>query len=1120
MKNNVLVTPIVAELKARFLLEEAGLLFEASAGLQTFSESIEELQHENQPFMKSNIHLRSSDVESEGRLKWLKQRTLEEVNEIYRNCLKIFPHSCFLHLVVGQFYLLQLGNKAQCLALHSKARSLNPHLDDEFLIYRRREQYNEKISGHGDLIDYIDGHFLIDIMNDKKNGHNVLQRADELEEVHLKDTDGEEDTFSLAVLDTSGTITISGNEDSIGKIVDCNLQATKILGWKKQELTGQNITKIIPSPYAESHDKYIKRYLDTGLAKVIDSQRRVPMLSKSGFISIVNLCIKQSTSENGDINFIGAFRNTCRLNIDTDGIESFLILDYDYNILHLSEDFSRTFRINPSHRNNEIRNITDFIKDFKSKSNEYISKNGSITSVMCDGVLNMISITGEPMEVGGKIYYLLQVLRKIGILPVKTEISRRFSVNSGQCPVLSPKQSISNFTNSFPYRTSDNNFATIPPDDPSADEEGAQIQRFNSFAGSEMSRCSSSSAGSSSQSAASLKRLINLKQKQSNSRLNWLTNGFILSILILCGLAINIHLTYQQEFGKYFTQLEHLDVLGDLSHQSISIAHFFRTIQLQNSSNIDYLNATDTLMAIIDDILLQWKSIATESANALNLNLQPIEINNITYTLLDGINRFISAAKENVLHGRLTQTDANNLTDLGSQIWNTILLVRKNARYEYDTLMKNSFILEFGRACIGPICCFLIFLLWIRPIYVIIEMSRENFFDLFLEIPKEVIKGIYQEHYQRVLGEENSDDEDNMDIGILTLNNVVEKIWRTDDRHGAAKIALVILTLGVAFFFIGAGLVYQHNTNCQSYATGKFYADRRRIVIRVATFALRENVLGSGMISGYSGDVVPFKETVESLVEQIKTIEFGLFYGNDSIGIPKNYALISNPSPEAYKFSLENACFNESGVAFTQMVNYLNEVPINTKECNEFADGVMQRGLHEAVNWFVDKVATVQSYIISTPRSDRMRDAERILEMWNDLLKVDLVFFVRPLIMASDLYSVADWYLSFTNIHLACTIIFVSTLVLLYFFSIRIIAKSISEENQRTTMMLFMIPPELLPELKSVMIWAGIPEQANNGGDTREMTLSNDKEKVRFAQSLRHVISGNPEDDQEKLPEL
>jgi two-component system, LuxR family, sensor kinase FixL len=63
--------------------------------------------------------------------------------------------------------------------------------------------------------------------------------------------------------------------DTNGIIQSFSSAAERLFGYKAAAVIGQNIKVLMPSPYRESHDGYIKRYLDTGERRIIGIGRVV-----------------------------------------------------------------------------------------------------------------------------------------------------------------------------------------------------------------------------------------------------------------------------------------------------------------------------------------------------------------------------------------------------------------------------------------------------------------------------------------------------------------------------------------------------------------------------------------------------------------------------------------------------------------------------------------------------------------------------------------------------------------------------------------------------------------------------------------------------------------------------
>ncbi|MCI2283879.1 ATP-binding protein [Colwellia sp. MSW7] len=83
-----------------------------------------------------------------------------------------------------------------------------------------------------------------------------------------------------AIMETAvdGIITINAK----GIIVSVNKMVTILLGWKSEELLGNNVKMIVPMPFQHNHDQYIENYLQTGVAKIIGTGREVEAMTKSG----------------------------------------------------------------------------------------------------------------------------------------------------------------------------------------------------------------------------------------------------------------------------------------------------------------------------------------------------------------------------------------------------------------------------------------------------------------------------------------------------------------------------------------------------------------------------------------------------------------------------------------------------------------------------------------------------------------------------------------------------------------------------------------------------------------------------------------------------------------------
>jgi PAS domain S-box-containing protein len=78
-----------------------------------------------------------------------------------------------------------------------------------------------------------------------------------------------------------------------GKIVAVNSAATDLFGYTHDEFVGKNISMICGGGHQEHHDRYLRNYLETGIEKIIGTQREVPAKRKDGSEIPVELGIKE-----------------------------------------------------------------------------------------------------------------------------------------------------------------------------------------------------------------------------------------------------------------------------------------------------------------------------------------------------------------------------------------------------------------------------------------------------------------------------------------------------------------------------------------------------------------------------------------------------------------------------------------------------------------------------------------------------------------------------------------------------------------------------------------------------------------------------------------------------------
>ena len=109
-----------------------------------------------------------------------------------------------------------------------------------------------------------------------------------------------------SILDTVPDATVLICEK--GKIQSFNAAAERLFGYKESAIVGKNVSLLMPSPYREEHDGYLRRYLTTGDKRIIGIDRVVTAQRKDGSTFPIKLEVGEMRSGEGRF-FTGFIRD-------------------------------------------------------------------------------------------------------------------------------------------------------------------------------------------------------------------------------------------------------------------------------------------------------------------------------------------------------------------------------------------------------------------------------------------------------------------------------------------------------------------------------------------------------------------------------------------------------------------------------------------------------------------------------------------------------------------------------------------------------------------------------------------------------------------------------------------
>lgn len=213
-----------------------------------------------------------------------------------------------LHL---EFWRELLENNPDIQKLQSLGSKITHSFEETSAEFRKLNEINPN---HIKMLQ-IYGNYLKDVMNDDVEGQRTLEKADYVEKsaaVNKQFIDN--DHLKYGENSNTCILTVSGNLTSIGSIKNVNNEITRILGFSKQDLIGQNISRIIPKIIGDLHDGFMKNYFETSEPRVIGHERLVYPLNKEGYIVPCSLMIKVLPNLDEGIRLVGFLKD-----VDKDG---------------------------------------------------------------------------------------------------------------------------------------------------------------------------------------------------------------------------------------------------------------------------------------------------------------------------------------------------------------------------------------------------------------------------------------------------------------------------------------------------------------------------------------------------------------------------------------------------------------------------------------------------------------------------------------------------------------------------------------------------------------------------------------------------------------------------------
>ena len=104
--------------------------------------------------------------------------------------------------------------------------------------------------------------------------------------------------------------------DASGNVQEYNLACERLFGYRSDEVVGKNVKMLMPPPYREEHDEYLRRYRMTGVKRIIGIGREVEGRRKDGTTFPMELSVGEARPGGKQV-YVGIIRDiTARKNAE------------------------------------------------------------------------------------------------------------------------------------------------------------------------------------------------------------------------------------------------------------------------------------------------------------------------------------------------------------------------------------------------------------------------------------------------------------------------------------------------------------------------------------------------------------------------------------------------------------------------------------------------------------------------------------------------------------------------------------------------------------------------------------------------------------------------------------
>jgi hypothetical protein len=135
--------------------------------------------------------------------------------------------------------------------------------------------------------------FLKEIMHDEFESKRISEKLDLMSKNRASNHDAQEDkNDNYGDNNNCLIITMNGNKEGFCNMLSVGNEITNVLKYKPSEIVGNNVSMLMPDAYSKNHDSYVRRYVESGEARIIGKKRNLYAMDKRGYLKGCSLFLK------------------------------------------------------------------------------------------------------------------------------------------------------------------------------------------------------------------------------------------------------------------------------------------------------------------------------------------------------------------------------------------------------------------------------------------------------------------------------------------------------------------------------------------------------------------------------------------------------------------------------------------------------------------------------------------------------------------------------------------------------------------------------------------------------------------------------------------------------------